>query len=210
MGSFNGGLQGFSASPSLCDTHAKPFTNPFRIYCPLSITEPLRQVWRPPYNIILTQCSTYGYRLGMSYVYFIRSHGPDGLIKIGWSKNPEKRMAYFRASSPVSLDLLFFMEGGESLAEKLHKLFAADHSHGAWFSPSEGILEFIAGQQSASVAELSEPLMSVGAAADFLSVGRDEVLRMCRDGGLTPIYTKGGHRRFSRSQLLDQHGITFK
>jgi excisionase family DNA binding protein len=146
----------------------------------------------------------------MAYIYFLEHPVPGGLIKIGRSKNPEKRVAYFQAHSPVPLSLLFFMEGDAKLESKLHRRFSEFRRHGDWFEPSGEILKFIEEQREALLQNVGEPLLSVGEAADFLDLRPQDVLRLCEHGELSPVYTKGGHRRFRQADLEATQGITFR
>lgn len=79
----------------------------------------------------------------MSFVYFIQAGGARGHVKIGYSKNVEKRLDAIRTSNPASLKILHQANHGEDapLAEKaLHEIFA-DTRIGAseWFRWSADI-----------------------------------------------------------------------
>jgi len=72
-----------------------------------------------------------------TYVYFISG---AGLIKIGHSENPVKRLAEIQRYSPVALCLVAVIEGGQSLEKELHKDFADGRSHGEWFNLTDDLL----------------------------------------------------------------------
>lgn len=76
----------------------------------------------------------------VEYVYFIQA-GTDGLIKIGYSSDPKRRLANLQ--SPVPLRLLATMRGGRKLERRLHKKLAAHRKHGEWFEPHRDVLAII-------------------------------------------------------------------
>ena len=70
-----------------------------------------------------------------TYVYIIKA---DTFVKIGYSKNPEKRLKEMQTGSPHDLKLIakFPYETKESAAAKekeFHLLFSAWHHRGEWF-----------------------------------------------------------------------------
>ncbi|MFC8201731.1 GIY-YIG nuclease family protein [Streptomyces sp. NPDC057298] len=66
-------------------------------------------------------------------VYVIGSPGRH-TVKIGYSKNPEKRLWFLQVGSPVELFVLATFEGGRDLEEALHHYFRACHIRGEWFN----------------------------------------------------------------------------
>lgn len=72
-------------------------------------------------------------------VYAIRAS--NGLIKIGISINPKKRLATLRTSSPVELELLGTWETAASSEKILHKILADSRVHGEWFNPTPTVME---------------------------------------------------------------------
>jgi hypothetical protein len=55
-------------------------------------------------------------------------------IKIGYSKNPQKRRAGLQSSTPGQLVLLGYVPGGLEYERAFHDKFAAYRLHGEWFS----------------------------------------------------------------------------
>lgn len=78
-------------------------------------------------------------------VYFIGAE--NGLIKIGRSKNPKKRLRLIKTMSPISLELLGVIDCGRkesvSLERRLHLKFKDLRVHGEWFKPGTELLCFI-------------------------------------------------------------------
>ncbi len=78
------------------------------------------------------------------WVYFLRVV-PDGVVKIGWTKNdPGIRCDAIRTGSAVPLEVLGAI-AAESQAEerRLHTRFRQLWSHGEWFRPGPDLLAFI-------------------------------------------------------------------
>lgn len=80
------------------------------------------------------------YQKYTGYIYFI-SNGES--VKIGFSKDPEKRLKNLQTANPVELKLLYFEKGNSNIESRLHKLFSKDRIQGEWFNFSDEILEFI-------------------------------------------------------------------
>lgn len=78
----------------------------------------------------------------VGHVYFIQM-GEDGPIKIGYSLDPEKRLATLQTSSPEPLSLLVTIKGGKTLEKSLHDRFAAHHKRGEWYEPVPNLLAYI-------------------------------------------------------------------
>jgi len=78
---------------------------------------------------------------GKSVVYFFES---AGLVKIGWTKNLKGRIEGLATFSPLPCVLLGFGPGPKTREGHLHQRFAASHSHGEWFRPSEELRAAIA------------------------------------------------------------------
>lgn len=89
------------------------------------------------------------------YVYFIQAE--NGLIKVGYSTNPGKRLTYFRRVSPVSLELLGYFLGTQTDEYYLHQRFAMQRDHGEWFRPSPELLQALSdGQEKDKLAQLTK------------------------------------------------------
>ncbi len=72
-----------------------------------------------------------------TYIYFIQSG--YGSIKVGMSKNPEKRMANIQTCIPKSLRLVAKIpmpdrQSARCLEKELHQLFAPERIRGEWFN----------------------------------------------------------------------------
>jgi hypothetical protein len=78
----------------------------------------------------------------VTYVYFIKSE-QLGLIKIGKSTNPVKRICNMQTSTPDRLVLLGYSD--QHTEKELHHRFSSLRQTGEWFSPSEDLLRFISG-----------------------------------------------------------------
>jgi hypothetical protein len=59
-------------------------------------------------------------------------------VKIGYSKDPRKRLWYVQVSCPVRLELLATYEGGRALEAALHRYFGQYRMNGEWFDLGEG------------------------------------------------------------------------
>lgn len=78
-----------------------------------------------------------------SVVYFIKPIGMDGPIKIGFSKNPERRMKSFATWCPFPLEIICTAPGVAHDEGRLHRRFANLHTHGEWFLSSPLLRETI-------------------------------------------------------------------
>lgn len=65
-------------------------------------------------------------------IYFVTAAEAD-LIKVGYSKDPLKRMAFMQAHSPVRLNLMGCVDGGYDLERRLHSYFSEYIAHAEWF-----------------------------------------------------------------------------
>lgn len=63
-----------------------------------------------------------------------------GRIKIGYSSNPEARMAAFQAGSPVRLQILALAPGGMAREVAYHAQFQAHRAYGEWFARAPEIV----------------------------------------------------------------------
>lgn len=78
------------------------------------------------------------------YVYLIQGEG-GGPIKVGYAKDPEKRLAVLQPGSPVKLQLVDFVLSPERAFDlQIHAALPAEHrSHGEWFHPTERVLQVL-------------------------------------------------------------------
>ena len=65
-------------------------------------------------------------------------------VKIGYTKNINKRLSQLQVSSPVKLELLHLIDGSATLEKKLHVLFKDLRTSGEWFKFDASILEYFA------------------------------------------------------------------
>ena len=75
-------------------------------------------------------------------VYFIQA-GPGGPVKIGFSENPQQRLAQVQVDSPVPCVLLGVLPGGEAEEAELHERFRLLWIRGEWFEPGADLLEIV-------------------------------------------------------------------
>ncbi len=77
-------------------------------------------------------------------IYFIQEqNNSEGLIKIGLSGKPQRRLKSMQTNSPVLLEIFVTLPGNEQLEEKLHEMFAENRIRGEWFKPSQKLIAFI-------------------------------------------------------------------
>lgn len=74
------------------------------------------------------------------HIYFIQGGHPEALIKIGWAKNPMKRLKELQAHSPIPLTLLGSRPGTMKQEHELHRKLKHARFHGEWFAPVEEVL----------------------------------------------------------------------
>jgi hypothetical protein len=65
-------------------------------------------------------------------VYFIQA-GADGLVKIGYAKNVQRRMSHLQVATPQRLRLLRTIEGDRTTEAAAHRHFASQRVAGEWF-----------------------------------------------------------------------------
>lgn len=78
----------------------------------------------------------------MSSVYFIRCTA-SGLIKIGLSENPWKRLSKMQSDSPGQLEMLGVVGGDIVTEAELHDRFSASRLRGEWFNPTDDLVAFV-------------------------------------------------------------------
>lgn len=80
---------------------------------------------------------------GPMHIYFLQK-GEDGPIKIGRSRNPERRCTNLQVYNPDPLHLIKAAPATAELEQELHKKFCANHVRGEWFTPTPELLSYIA------------------------------------------------------------------
>lgn len=76
------------------------------------------------------------------FIYFIQA-GPDGPIKIGWSREVKKRAATIQSWEPVELECLATLQGPMATEQALHRRFGSARIRGEWFNPTHELLAYI-------------------------------------------------------------------
>jgi hypothetical protein len=101
------------------------------------------------------------------YVYFIRPVGMPGLVKIGFSNNPAKRLDNMLCWSPIPLEIAATIPGDIKLEGRIHGLFKDCHSHREWFNETPQLTRFIerlaAGESIEALTDMSAPAISLRA-----------------------------------------------
>lgn len=75
-------------------------------------------------------------------IYFIQL-GDNGRIRIGYSKDPTKRLKTLQTGVPDALNLLGVLNGDKAREEAIHQRFSDLRAHGEWFEPSVELVDFI-------------------------------------------------------------------
>lgn len=75
-------------------------------------------------------------------VYLIRNED-NGLVKIGWSGNPELRFKRLHTLTGANLTFLWSLQGGKTVERHLHNNFAAKRKQGEWFDLDETDIAYI-------------------------------------------------------------------
>lgn len=73
-------------------------------------------------------------------IYFIEN---DGLIKIGFTTNPNRRISCLKTANPGELIVRLVISGDLEDEAKYHELFKSDYHRGEWFIFSDDIKDFI-------------------------------------------------------------------
>jgi len=76
------------------------------------------------------------------YIYFIQGLC-GGAIKIGYSKNPQSRLAELQTGYPDTLTILLMIPGTEATERTLHRQFEASRLKGGWFRPDKDLIDKI-------------------------------------------------------------------
>ncbi len=67
------------------------------------------------------------------FVYFIGRADGEGLVKIGYSADPQRRLGDLQTGSPVELAIIDTVPGSEDFEQELHARLSANRRHGEWF-----------------------------------------------------------------------------
>lgn len=74
------------------------------------------------------------------HIYFIQT---GQFIKIGWSRNFDRRIAHMRGHNPLEVTLVGILEGDRKQERILHREFSALHVRGEWFRLEGALKEYI-------------------------------------------------------------------
>lgn len=74
------------------------------------------------------------------HVYFAWQ-AAAGMVKIGYSKNPDKRVKALQTGSPESVEIVFSIPGTMAQEKRLHRLLGSDRHRNEWFKPTEKMSE---------------------------------------------------------------------
>ena len=77
-------------------------------------------------------------------IYFIEQ---EGIVKIGYSTNPNKRLSSLKLSNPNELVVRLIIEGTIEDEKKYHEMFKEYRHRGEWYLLSDEIQQFIADKQ---------------------------------------------------------------
>ncbi|MBY2986405.1 GIY-YIG nuclease family protein [Rhizobium leguminosarum] len=83
-------------------------------------------------------------------VYFMQEQGGEGLIKIGFSDLPDRRLTTVRRGEKNPVQILAVIDGGREVERMLHAQLAVDRARGEWFRPSEAVMGMVQTAQSVS------------------------------------------------------------
>lgn len=120
------------------------------------------------------------------YLYFARSEGDSTLVKIGWSKDPVRRVeALVDPVLKCRARLAGVVPAQESYAKRVRRSYAASCVQGEWFRATPDLERFIS--------DVSKPL-----ACDGVTVSCDGVTASC--DGVTQTETKTKTKTFPSPQ----------
>ena len=91
----------------------------------------------------LARCTERFPRRNPGWVYFIEDTA-TGHIKIGFSRDPEKRFQHLRCGTDSELVLLAGIPGSFKKERSLHQYFAVGRVTGEWYQKSDDLYELIA------------------------------------------------------------------
>lgn len=80
-------------------------------------------------------------------VYFIQCQ-KTGIVKIGYAKQPKKRLKVFQTGYPFDLKLVAVIEGDRSFEHQVHLNFKACRVRGEWFIPSLKMADWILNEKN--------------------------------------------------------------
>ena len=78
-------------------------------------------------------------RVSSQFIYLIEA-GDNQFLKIGFTKNPGKRLSTLQSGNPLTLCIVSLVKGDKQLEARLHKKFAKGKVRGEWFLYSVAIV----------------------------------------------------------------------
>jgi hypothetical protein len=81
-------------------------------------------------------------------VYFLEAE--NGLVKIGYSGDVERRIRQLVAENATSVKLLGTIRGGRQTERALHRALRCFHSHGEWYYPNDLLSKYIRNRAESS------------------------------------------------------------
>ena len=79
--------------------------------------------------------------IGTKWVYFVEM-GPEGPIKVGFSKDPEGRRNHLQTGTPEQMTLLCCLESDRVLETAIHRQLCRYRISGEWFQ-RHGVLRWL-------------------------------------------------------------------
>jgi len=81
------------------------------------------------------------------FVYYIQEE-MDGSIKIGWSKDPLRRLTDHETSNPRDLRMVVYVKGSQEDEKEIQKKYSKFKTKGEWFRPEKPLLVHIEREKS--------------------------------------------------------------
>jgi hypothetical protein len=78
-----------------------------------------------------------------SFLYFIQETDDQGLIKIGVSRKPKKRLHELQVGNSKNLQLIAMRKGLRQDEQRIHRMFTINKVRGELFEPSLRLLALI-------------------------------------------------------------------
>lgn len=103
-------------------------------------------------------------------VYFIAA---PGRIKIGWTTQPEKRLAQLRYTDMDELSVLGVIDGSRSLERRIHNLVDKHRRRGEWFADVPEVRAIV---NDAIAGHITDPENTATAAASYDDIPDDVLL----------------------------------
>jgi len=118
----------------------------------LATTGTSRTTWhywartRPEAAAVHAECSTptrIRTPVTIGQVYFVSGTGSKDAIKIGWTCDPDGRLATLQTGSPTELRYLAIVRAHYPFEFWCHRQFESDRKYGEWFARTPRLLRFV-------------------------------------------------------------------